>query len=502
MSGGGRIGFDRALIGVAAVVVLGAIMSILDTTIVNVAINDLSRDFDTSLETIQWVSTGYMLALATVIPLTGWAADRFGTKRLFMTSIALFMAGSILAGLAWSAESLIGFRILQGLGGGMIMPAGMTMLTQAAGPQRVGRVLSVIGVPMILGPIAGPVLGGWLVDDVSWRWIFFINIPIGIVALAMAARILPGDRPAPSERLDWLGLAVLSPGLAALVYGIAETSAEGGLNSARAVVPLVAGAILVVGFIAHAWRHEQPLIDVKLFTRRAVSSAAGTTALFGAALFGTSFLLPLYFQLVRGESAMMAGLLVIPQGLGAALMMPIAGRITDRIGPGRVVLAGLAVVIVGQFGLTRIGYDTSYVLVSGILFLLGLGLGATMMPAMASAYQTLERPQVARATSALNIIQRVAGSIGTAILAIVLSDQLTSRLPGASGKEGLGAAQGIPDDARERLAPVIGDAFAHTFWWSLALVICAIGPALLLSRKKPEAPRPAEAPAATLATES
>src|SRR5215203_3287323 len=190
---------DRGLMLIASVVVLGAIMSILDVTVVNVAINTLARELDAPLSTIQWVATGYTLALATVIPLTGWAADRFGTKRLYLISITLFVAGSMLAGLAWSAESLIGFRVLQGLGGGMIMPLGMTILTRAAGPGRVGRVMSIIGVPMLLGPILGPILGGWLVDDVSWRWIFFINLPIGIGALALAARVLPRDTPAPQH---------------------------------------------------------------------------------------------------------------------------------------------------------------------------------------------------------------------------------------------------------------------------------------------------------------
>src|SRR5215208_1282996 len=160
-------GLDRKLLAIASVVVLGAIMSILDTTVVNVAINTLARDFDTPLSTIQWVATGYTLALATVIPLMGWAADRFGTKRLYLASITLFVSGSVLAGQAWSAESLIAFRVLQVLGGGMLMPLGMTILTRAAGPQRVGRVMAIIGVPMLLGPI----LGGWLVDAYSWRYI-------------------------------------------------------------------------------------------------------------------------------------------------------------------------------------------------------------------------------------------------------------------------------------------------------------------------------------------
>src|SRR5690242_18494566 len=212
---------DRGLLLVASCVVLGAIMSILDTTVVNVAIKTLAVDFHTSLTTIQWVATGYTLALATVIPLTGWAADRFGTKRLYLTSITLFVCGSVLSGLAWSSASLIGFRVLQGLGGGMLMPAGMTILTQAAGPHRVGRVMAIIGVPMMLGPILGPVLGGWLVNDASWRWIFFINLPIGIVAFIAALRILPKDQPQVGERFDTLGLFLLSPGLALLIYGLA-----------------------------------------------------------------------------------------------------------------------------------------------------------------------------------------------------------------------------------------------------------------------------------------
>src|SRR5919197_1659094 len=188
------------------------------------------EDFDTSLSTIQWVATGYTLALATVIPLTGWAADRFGTKRLYMTSIVLFVGGSVLSGLAWSAGSLIAFRVLQGLGGGMLMPAGMTILTRAAGPQRVGRVMAIIGVPMLLGPIIGPILGGWLVDAYSWHWIFFINVPIGAAALVMTFRVLPRDVPQPAHRLDWLGFALLSPGLAALIYGLAKSSGSGGFG--------------------------------------------------------------------------------------------------------------------------------------------------------------------------------------------------------------------------------------------------------------------------------
>src|SRR5689334_13493371 len=213
-------GIDRALARLAAVVVLGTIMSILDTTIVNVAIETLGRDLHASLTSIQWVSTGYLLALATVIPLTGWTMERFGAKRAWMTSVVLFLAGSTLCGLAWSTGSLIAFRVLQGFGGGMIMPIGQAILAQAAGPQRMGRVMSVIGVPTLLGPILGPVIGGLIVDNFSWRWIFFVNLPVGAVALILAARTLPAaDAGRTRPRLDVPGLLLLSPGLAALVYG-------------------------------------------------------------------------------------------------------------------------------------------------------------------------------------------------------------------------------------------------------------------------------------------
>ena len=479
---------DRALLGVASVVVLGAIMSILDTTIVNVAINTLAREFHTSLATIQWVSTGYLLALATVIPLTGWAADRFGTKRLFMTSISLFLAGSALCGAAWSVDSLIAFRVVQGIGGGMILPAGMTMLTQAAGPSRVGRVMSVVGIPAMLGPVFGPVIGGLLVDDASWRWIFYVNVPIGAIVLALAWRVLPRDQPAPSERLDWVGLMMLSPGLAAFVYGLAETSSGGGVGSPRALVPMLAGLALIAAFLVHALRTQGALLDVRLFAKRSVAAASGTTMLFAMAYFGAALLLPLYFQIARGLSPLHAGLLIAPQGLGAALMMPFAGKATDRTGPGRVVLGGLLVTIIGMFSLTQVGAHTSYLLIEATLFVMGLGLGATMMPAMAAAYQTLARAQVARATSALNIIQRVGASIGIALISVVLTHQLTQRLGHVAGHVGLAAAQAVPASARAHAAPIIAAAFAHTFWWALILLACALIPASLLSRRPPPAP--------------
>src|SRR6187200_843563 len=250
---------DAAVLKIAGVVVIGAIMSILDITVVNVALPTFQTVFGSAAHplaysTVAWSVTAYTLALATVIPLTGWASDRFGTKRLYMISIGLFACGSALSGLAWSEGSLIFFRILQGFGGGMIMPAGMTILTRAAGTDRVGRVMAVIGIPMLLGPIFGPILGGWLVDNASWRWIFFINIPIAVVALIASQRILPRDVPKHDERLDWLGLALLSPGLALLIYGLAESGSAGGFGEAKVLLPMIIGAFALTAFVWHGLR--------------------------------------------------------------------------------------------------------------------------------------------------------------------------------------------------------------------------------------------------------
>src|SRR4051794_34754515 len=438
-------GLDRDLMMVAWVVVLGAIMSILDVTVVNVAINTLAREFQTTLPTIQWVATGYTLALATVIPLTGWAADRFGTKRLYMISIALFACGSALSGLAWSAESLIFFRVLQGFGGGMIMPAGMTILTRAAGTDRVGRVMAVIGVPMLLGPIFGPILGGWLVDDFSWRWIFFINVPIAVVALIMSRRILPRDVPKHDEILDWLGLVLLSPSLALIIYGLAESGSAGGFGETKIIGPIVAGALLLAVFVWHELRVHQPLIDLRLYKNRIFTVSSITLALVVISVFGGMLLLPLYLQIVRGESAMDTGLLLAPQGFGAMVAMPIAGRLTDRTGVGRIVPVGLVIVALSFLALTQLQADTSYWAFGAVLFIMGLGMGATMMPTFSGAMQTLRQSAVARASTSLNIQQQVGASIGTAVMSVLLTHEISQQFGGrGGGGPGGGAPRGPP----------------------------------------------------------
>src|ERR671936_1024608 len=355
------------ILALAAVVVLGTIMTILDATIVNVALATLGRDFETSIATIQWVATVYLLAFASVIPLTGWASERFGAKRVWLASLGVFMLGSLLSGLAWSIGSLIAFRAVQGLGAGMILPLGQTILAQAAGPQRIGRVMSIIGVPMLLAPIFGPVIGGALVGGASWRWIFFINLPVGAAAFALALRLLPEVEPSRHARLDLLGLPLLSGGITAFVYGLSEVGSRGRVGDAVPLLAVLGGLALVTLFVWHALRTERPLMDVRLFGERGFATAAATNLVLGIALFGMLILLPLYFQIVRGASPLETGLLMVPQGLGAALAMPIAGALTDKVGARRVVPAGVLVALIGVVAYTQVAADSPYWYLAGAL---------------------------------------------------------------------------------------------------------------------------------------
>src|SRR5512132_690274 len=470
---------DREILVLGAVVIVGMLLAILDATIVNVAIPTLGEDLHASISTIQWVMTGYLLAFASTIPLTGWASERFGVKRVWIASLLVFLAGSALSGLAWSIDALIVSRVIQGAGAGLLMPVGQTILAQAAGPQRIGRVMSVIGVPLLLGPIFGPIVGGAI-----WRWIFFVNLPVGLVALALAWRLLPASAPRLGQRLDLRGLLLLSPGLALFVYGMAEAGSAGGFGG-RALVGISAGLALVIVFVRHALQlGKAALIDVGLFRSRGFAAAAGTNLLVGIALFGALILLPLYYQLVRGESPLATGLLLIPQGLGAAIAMPIAGRLTAEIGARLVVPAGILLALAGTALYTQIGADTPYALLSGALFLIGLGLGSTIVPSMAVAYQAVPRESIPQATSTINVIQRVAGSVGTALLAVVLQRQIATSLPGVEG--GIGALAALSEQGRALAERVLADAFGTTFWVAFGLVAASLIPALLLPRVRRE----------------
>lgn len=501
------------ILKVAGVVVLGSIMSILDVTVVNVALPTFQTELSATGEplaysTVAWTATAYMLALAAVIPLTGWAADRFGTKRLYMIALGLFTAGSVLCALAWNIESLIGFRVLQGLGGGMLLPLGMTIMTRAAGPKRMGRVMAILGIPMLLGPIMGPILGGILIDKASWPWIFLINLPIGIAALIYAGFVLPRDRTTPSETLDVVGMLLMSPGLALLLYGISSIPGAGTVASPKVLVPGIIGSLLIAVFAVHSFRLEHPLLDLRLLRDRKFSLPLITLALFMAAFFGSMMLVPTYFQQVRGESVLMAGLLVAPQGIGAMISMPIAGSLIDRMPIGRIAPFGFALVLLGTAGVaSNTEPNSPYWLICLSLFVSGLGMGSSVMPLFTAAMQPLKPKDVARGSTLLNVVQQVGNATGISVISVVLTNAMKSgpvlpgsdRIPGA--EDGLTAAQlaasatsadgekliaalGVPARVLRQGVVDLAEAFQTSYWVGFAVLVLTLIPVALLPRKQ------------------
>ncbi|GAA0598141.1 DHA2 family efflux MFS transporter permease subunit [Kutzneria viridogrisea] len=453
---------DPALLKLAGVVVLGALMSSLDTTVVNVGVDTLGTDLHAPLPLVQWVSTSYLLALSLVIPLSGWAVDRLGAKKVWLLSLSVFVIGSALCGLANSIGELIAFRALQGLGGGLLMPVLQTILARAAGPALVGRLMSLVTLPVMLSPVFGPVLAGFLIDTLGWQWIFYVNLPIGVVALALAWFKLPAGEPVPGERLDWLGMLLLSPGLAASVYGLILIG-EGG-DTAGGAGWLVAGLALVGAFCWHALRGREakPLLDLRLFATKGFSVSWLGAFLLGAGLFGFLFVLPLYYQVGLGKNALEAGLFLLPQGVGVALVSPFTGRLTDRFGVRAVVTLGVLAMVVGTAPFVLLDSHPDSVQLVVALVLRGLGLGASLMPTTAAAYQFVAKQTVPRAATLMAISQRIGGSLATAVLAVVLHRWLD-----ATGNN-------------------MAFSFGQTFLWALAIGLLALVPALMLpARTRP-----------------
>lgn len=465
----GRV--DPAVWRMAITLIVGALGVVFDTTIVSVALNDLSKDLDAPLSTIQWVSTGYMLAVFITIPLAGWAQSRLGGRHLWIVALGGFLGGSILSALAWNATSLIVFRLVQGLAGGIMMPLMYTLLIQATKGRNIGKVMAVITVPTALGPILGPVLGGLILYLADWRWLFFINIPFCLVGMWLARRNLPDDRPAPDHpraRLDAVGLLLLCPGFAALLYGLSQVDGSTGFASAQVLIPLLAGLALVGCFTAWALtRAADSLVDVRMFRHRSVASSSTLLFLGGISLFGSMLLLPLYFQQVRGATPLGAGLLLIPQGVGALVARGLAGRYMDRVGPRAVALVAFAFVAASTVPFAFVTADTSEVLLMAALFIRGIALGAAMIAPMGAAYVGLEHEEIPDASIITRVAQQIGGAVGIAILIVILQQNI--------------------GDAHTPNA--LANGFDHAFWWSVALTAAAVPLCLLLpSLPKPAAP--------------
>jgi EmrB/QacA subfamily drug resistance transporter len=360
-------------------------------------------------------------------------------------------------------RELIAFRVLQGVGGGMLTPIGQMILVKAAGPRNLPKVMSFIGVPIVLAPVFGPTLGGLLLQGVGWQWIFMVNVPVGIVALTLALRLLPRDEAGTAQagRLDFTGLVLAAAGVVGVTYGLSQSESAGSVTAPSVLIPVIAGLALVTLFVLHARRTEYPLLDLKLFSNPAFRAASIVTFCLGAALFGAMILMPLYFQTVRGEDAIQTGLLLIPQGIGGGLGMFLSGRVTERLGAGRTSLIGGLILAAATIPFVLIGATTPFVVIGAAMLVRGIGIGLSIMPAMTAAFSVLSPEQVNDASPQLTVLQRVGGSLGTAIIAVVL--------------------QGHIQHAAHTQA-ALASGFGHTYWWVMAVTLVALLPTLLLTR--------------------
>ncbi|MDN5726595.1 MAG: multidrug efflux MFS transporter [Propionibacteriales bacterium] len=458
----------RSLNFVIGALGVGAIASILDSTIVNVAVDHLSTVFNTPVTHTQWVVTSFLLAMAAIVPLSGWLIDRLGGRTAWMIALSTFLVGSILCGLAWNIDALIAFRALQGLGAGLIVPILMAVLTQVAGPDRLMSAMGSFSLLVQVGPILGPVVGGALVQAADWRWVFFVNVPFCLLGLTLAPFALPAHHATVTRRrLDLVGLALMAPALVGLVLGVSNVSPTHGFGQLDVWLPLALGIVLLALFTAWSLRDGQrALIDVRLFTDRTFRIANLLSIALGFTMFGGMLLLPLYFQGVLGASTLEAGLLLVPQGIGAAAIILGAKKYLRGISPRTRILAGFILMALGTvpFALPDLRDQTVLTLLALVVRGTGVGLATPALSAMAIA--TLPSSQVARGTTAFNIVQRVGAPFGTTVLAVVLAratEQSAATVAGIAG------------------------AFSVAFWWAIAATAIPVILALLLPRATPKA---------------
>jgi DHA2 family multidrug resistance protein len=401
------------------VLLVGTFMVVLDTTIVNLALPSLQREFGT-IDGVEWVITGYLAAVGVSQMASSWFADRFGRKRAFVVTLIVFTIGSAMCAAAPTLPLLVGARVIQGVGGGMLIPITMAMVYELFEPEERGRALGIWGLAVMAAPAIGPVLGGTVVSEIGWRWLFLVNVPIGMIGVPLALRLLRETRGGIPRRLDTSGLVAAAAAIVLLLVGLAEGGTEG-FGSATAIVPLAASAIVTVGFVFHTLRSSHPIVDLRILAHPVFARAMIVLVLLSVAQFARLVYIPLELGTTRDISALTIGLVMLPQAFGIAVMMPIGGRLADRIGARVPAVVGISVFAASFFALSNVSPDTSLTYVAGCLFVGGLGTGLSMMPPNVMAMNSVPHPKVSQATALSQVSRQLAGAVGTAVLAAVLA---------------------------------------------------------------------------------
>ncbi|MCM0619037.1 DHA2 family efflux MFS transporter permease subunit [Nocardioides bruguierae] len=434
----------------ALVLALGGLLAVLDTTVTVVALPRVVADLGTTLPVGQWITTGYLLGIVAVIPVAGWAAARWGARHTYVAAVVVFGLASLAAALAPEIGWLVAARVVQGLGGGLLNPVGQAIALRSVGRDQRGRVMALLGLPVLVGPVLGPPLSGLLVDQASWRWIFAINAPLGAAVVALCLRLVPRQAPEPDRPpLDLVGLLLLPPGATLLVVAAAEVGRDGQVG-ARAVLALMVALALLAVFVRHALCSRRPLVDLRLLAHGPLAHGLAVLACFGAAYFGGMSVLPVVVQGVRGDSALVAGLLTLPQAVATGLTLQVATRAVDRCDPRRVVRLGVALGAIGSLALLlAVRGEASYAVLGAAGALVGVGSGCTLMPAMTMAVRDLDGHRTPAGTTLLALGQQLASALGTAVVAVALTLLVAASTPGLDG--GLEAMLALEPKRREAL---------------------------------------------------
>ena len=442
----------------AIVLAAGSVMAGLDTSLVNVGLEAIGRKLGASLAATQWVNSGYLLALAAALPACGWISRRVGSGRLWLCALLGFTITSALCALAPGIGTLIVARVLQGITGGLLIPSGMAILGQLAGRGGMGRLIATSNVPAILAPAIGPVVGALLIANLSWHWLFLINVPIGALGLAAGLRWVPRGERGEAGRLDVLSLVLVVVGLPLMVFAITEAADRRSVGAPTVWIPLVAGLLALGVFARRSLRTAQPLMDLRLSRSRVFGSAAVAVFFTSAALFGGLIVMPLYFQLQLDKGIVQSGLLLMAFSLGAAATFPVAGSLNDRYGGGIVTVAGLVLGFAMTVAMALLPTDPSLVLVEVIQVLRGIGMALAGSPVVSAALAAVDREQIPDASAQINILSRVGGAVGSAIFVVILSDGMSAAAP-----------------------DVVAGAFHRTFWLMTAATVVALVSALWLT---------------------
>ena len=421
---------------VAAVFVCGMFIDILDTTIVNVALPDLGREFDANTASIEWIVLGYLLSLAVFIPASGWIGDRLGTRRVFLFALAMFTFASALCGQAHSLGELVTFRVLQGVGGGMLVPVGTAMLFRAFPPIERARASTVLIVPTVLAPALGPVLGGWLVTDVSWRWIFYVNLPVGALAFAIGFLFLREEREGHAGKFDLPGFVLSGGGLALVLYALTQ-GPEKGWGAPLVLATGVVGVVMFVLLVVVETRVPEPLLALRLFRERMFRNANVVLTLTYGSFIGVIFLMPLYLQDLRGFTPLESGLTTFPQALGVIVSSQLVGRLYHRVGPRRLIVFGMLSMAAATLPLAFIGLDTSLWDIRAIMFVRGICMAFAFVPMQAATYANIAPVDTGRASAIYSTQRQVAAALGVATLGTVLISRVNSATAGVTDPHAL-----------------------------------------------------------------